>query len=815
MISYEQKVNDKNISFSLCNFRDSLTFKHVGENEINFVENFIQSKLPMILVNWKSRENGALISDEDFFGPVYEFTPHLFQFTLGDRLQIQSISSHVKNVTVTQPQYFKKTDDIVAIDSGEIVQKMSCLTVNNEDEKFNNRPHLLNKLIEAADRNATRKKGGYRYEHAEKSFATYLRMVSGPLAYETIQKNLSTCLPSLSSTNRYIRQMNSPIIEGILRCNELQLFLEQRQLPKIVSISEDATRIIGRVQYDRKTNQVIGFVQPINRTNGMPVPFSFPARDVNEIMQYFDGTHKESTFLNVIMAQPIGCEESPAFCLMISSSDNKYTSEDVCNRWKFIIDALNGLGIVVLNISSDSDPKYNAAMRKLSLLGNESNLFSVKNWYQMGMVKEITNLDEFETIYTQDKTHIGTKLRNLMLKTIKKEKKLLIGKYYIQQSHLKQLIDKFPKDQHNLTKSTLNPIDKQNFDSVKRICSNNVIALLRSKVHDSHGTVKFLEIMQYIIDSYMDQTLSPLERVYKIWYSVFMLRLWRAFIVSKKNLSLKENFMSMNCYVCIELNAHSLLKMLIQLKEINMPNLFMLHQLGSQPCESLFRQARSFTATYSTVANCSVKEFSERMNKIELQNKISSNIGNVYLFPRLGCKKSNAKVFGLPSLADIQNTLEEVKNNALADAILLGLIQKSRSMSFDFTCNINAYVNKQPKKCTSDTLKQNRFSIMHKIRLDKIVLKNFAERFEGEDVEHYSPYLEIYHDRETGKRIIVKKTSFIWLIRNDPIRLSSDRLERVKATTTKVNKKKKNHSTICIKNEKTYLLKSKKITVFT
>lgn len=391
--------------------------------------------LPPIVLNWKSRENNSPIKDEDFFGPIYEFAPDSFEFTPGDRLQVVSVSSYVNNITTTQPQYFKRTDDIVDFDSKEIMQKMSCLTVDNHGQKLANRPHLLNKLIEAADRNATRKKGGYRFENDEKSFATYLRMISGPLAYDTIQKNLPSALPSLSSTNRYIRKMNSPIIEGIFRCNELQLFLEQRKLPKVVSLSEDATRIVGRVQYDGKINQVIGFVQPINRKNGMPVPFSFPARDVDEIMQYFDGTLNESTFLNVIMAQPIGSKESHAFCLMLFGSDNKYTSVDVCNRWNFIIDALNGLGIVVLNVSSDSDPRYNAAMRNLSLLGNESNLFGLRNWYRMGTMKKITHSGEFNTIFTQDTTHIGTKMRNLILKTAKKEKKLPIGKYYIQQAH--------------------------------------------------------------------------------------------------------------------------------------------------------------------------------------------------------------------------------------------------------------------------------------------------------------------------------------------------------------------------------------------
>lgn len=578
-------------------------------------------------------------------------------------------------------------------------------------------------------------------------------MIAGPLAYDTIQKNLQSALPSLSSTNRYIRKINSRLIEGILRCNELQLFLEERKLPKVISLSEDATRIVGRIQYDRKTNQVIGFVQPIDRKNGMPVPFSFPMRNARQIMQYFDGTHNESPFVNAIMAQPIGCKESHAFCLMLFGSDNKYTIGDVCNRWTFIMDALNSLGIVVLNISSDSDPRYNAAMRKLSLLGSESKLFDQESWYKMGKIKKPTSLDEFDTVFTQDTTHNGVKLRNLILKTIKNEKKLPIGKYYIQQSHLKQLIGKFPKDMHNLTLSTLNPIDKQNFDSVKRMCSDKVINLLRCEVHNSHGTVKFLELMQCIIDSYMDQTLSPLQRVYKIWYSVFMLRLWRAFIVSKKSLRLKENFMSMNCYICIELNAHSLLKMLIQLKKINMPNLFMPHQLGSQPCEALFRQARSFTTTYSTVANCSVKEFLERINKIELQNNISSNIGNVYLFPRLGIKKNNVNVFELPSLTDIQSVLEKAKSNALIDAVSLGLIQKSRSKSFNFACNINAYVNKPTKQRTPNATKRNTFRVKHTIQLDKVALKNFAGQFEGKEVDNHSPYLEINHDSSIEKPI--------------------------------------------------------------
>lgn len=96
-------------------------------------------------------------------------------------------------------------------------------------------------------------------------------------------------------------------------------------------------------------------------------------------------------------------------------------------------------------------------------------------------------------------------------------------------------MDNFSKDKHNLTASILNPIDKQNFDSALRMCDQKVIDLLRNSVAGSQGTMMFLEIMRAIIQSYLKADLTPLERVNKIWYAVFMIRIWRQFIVSTSN----------------------------------------------------------------------------------------------------------------------------------------------------------------------------------------------------------------------------------------------------------------------------------------
>lgn len=96
------------ISNSFCGFRDSLTFQHVDDTQINSVENFIKSKLPTILPNWKTQnENIQALKDEDFFGPVHVFDPSQFEFSPGDRMQINHIANYVREkISVAGAEYF-------------------------------------------------------------------------------------------------------------------------------------------------------------------------------------------------------------------------------------------------------------------------------------------------------------------------------------------------------------------------------------------------------------------------------------------------------------------------------------------------------------------------------------------------------------------------------------------------------------------------------------------------------------------------------------------------------------------------------------
>lgn len=691
---------------------------------------------------------------------------------------------------------------------------------------------FLGRLIDTANQNIKRKKNGYRYDVDIRRFATYLRMIVGPLGYETIQRNLECALPSLPSTNRYVQTSSCSVTECILRCRELLLYLNERNAPLVVSLSEDATRIIGRPQYDSRTNQVVGFVAPLDSNTGLPVPFAYPARNADEMIHHFSNKHPIAPFVNIVMAQPVGPDYIAPFCLLLFGSDSSYTSLDVQKRWVFIIKELNKLDIRVLAVASDSDPKYNSCMRALSGLGSESNLFKNlnqnTNWFECGTFSS----DDKSTVFIQDTVHIATKMRNFLLTTNRKSHKLKFGNYYIQSDHLQQLINSIPKDRHRLTQNVINPIDRQNFQSAKRICDRIVTESLIKHVRGSQGTTKFLEMMRNMIDSFLNTNLSALERVHKLWYTVFLVRIWRHFVISHKNLTIKDNFLSIWSHTCIELNAHSMVHCLVNLRES--PELFQPHLLDSQPCESTFRQIRSLSHVYSTVTNCTIKEVSDRMKKIQLQNDIISTSCPNYIFPKLKRMKdkNDSKSIPLPSTREIYDEIERSRKSALSDAIKLGLITRADGGSFNFECQVKPYVrpldenkiesNQKRMKIAKLPLKKklkrlccykercrmrnprniewcsNHRNIEFKrkptseyerniLRLRSITLKNFADKFVGTTVEESSPYVEVY--RGNAKRTIVKKTSFCWLLRRDVERLSSDRLERVRARSNSVKSK--------------------------
>jgi len=218
--------------------------------------------------------------------------------------------------------------------------------------------------VEAAERNAGRHRNGRRFDNDGKLFATYIYIISGKLAYETLQSNMPTALPTSSLISKHLQRVNQPVQEGIFRFSELKEFLLARRLPNVVWISEDGTRITSRIEYDPRTNLLVGFVPRLNR-NGLPYSDGLEAVSEEAMKQIFANRVKAGTAY-VIMAQPLA-DGAPPFILALFGTDNRFTAEDVAKRWAWMKLEAQKHDITIAGFSSDADSKPLRAMRCMAM----------------------------------------------------------------------------------------------------------------------------------------------------------------------------------------------------------------------------------------------------------------------------------------------------------------------------------------------------------------------------------------------------------------------------------------------------------------
>jgi len=568
---------------------------------------------------------------------------------------------------------------------------------------------LLSMLVRCAEAKAKYKKNGFRYENSLKLIATYIFIVGGRILYDTLAANLP--LPSVSTICCTINAYSGSFVEGACRVTDFKQFLQVRNLTSLVWLSEDATRITGRIQYDSSTNQLIRFVLPFD-DQGMPIAFSFTASSAKSIQDHFNNNTAASS-LYVIMAQPLQ-NDAPCYCLCFFGTDNKFRTEHVMNRWNYIIAKLKSYGITVVGVSSDGDSRLMRAMRINTNLGIQTANFQT--------ISDSFKIPEFHAnvcpkfIYTQDTVYIGGKLKSRLLKP---SIVMPLGKFIVSSGHLQILINIVSKDKHFLTQSDLSSEDKMNFRSVIKICDPKIWSLLEKHVPGSEGTQIYLKIMFYVINSYLSTSLTVENRIYYIWHSVFFLRLWRAWLNSISEYSLTNNCITTNAYLCIELNAHGLLNAIFKCIEMNSLEFFLSWHYGSQQCESFFRNLRSTSTTCSTVVNCSLLDAIHRMQRIQLQADISvmdfNSEGENIIFPRTRHLNSSYEVQDknilpptvsldknctLPSYFRITDILHRAKQDAFHIISILGMkvdIQKAndiqtRNLTICNTNTIDGYV---------------------------------------------------------------------------------------------------------------------------
>lgn len=113
-------------------------------------------------------------------------------------------------------------------------------------------------------------------------------------------------------------------------------------------------------------------------------------------------------------------------------------------------------------------------------------------------------------LFYQDPVHLVTKWRNRLLSATAQ---LRFGQQYISMEHLVDIIEDsgYSKLDHGLTRTDLNPKDRQNYNSCVKIASDDVLSILVDGT-ETYGTFVYLQLLKMIIRTYVEKTTSINER---------------------------------------------------------------------------------------------------------------------------------------------------------------------------------------------------------------------------------------------------------------------------------------------------------------
>ena len=296
------------------------------------------------------------------------------------------------------------------------------VTEDNVVPCFESFPDMLKQLINNAVSNAHKHPKGRRHPEVIKNFSTSLFIFSGPFAYSFLQQNLGLSLPSIRTVQSYVYSQYNIINEGEFRFDGLLEHINRYKLSGIVSIGEDATRVISRVEYDSQTDRCVGFVLPINK-QGLPIVDSYLATSYERIEEMFAGSAIAkyayvyiAKYAYVYIAKPLD-GHSPPFCLGCMGSDNKFNAETVLLRWNLIIKECEKRGISVVSFGGDGDSRVMRAMQVCTgLFINDAStdipLLSLKSpcipesWSSWFHIKNPSAV-----AFVQDTVHIAVKLK--------------------------------------------------------------------------------------------------------------------------------------------------------------------------------------------------------------------------------------------------------------------------------------------------------------------------------------------------------------------------------------------------------------------
>lgn len=244
--------------------------------------------------------------------------------------------------------------------------------------------------------------------------------------------------------------------------------------------------------------------------------------------------------------------------------------------------------------------------------------------------------------------------------------------------------------------------------------------------------------------------------------------------------SVADNFITSNVESCVEVNAHNMVLLIRQLRNINMPSLFLLNLINSQPCEEMFRHMRSMGSVNYTKINFTLLELFHLVSRIELQNDIiHSKLAYLGVtFPRNEGNKMSLCHGQLPSDEEIKAVMQKAREGASKDAFNLGMQVDATKIHSSKLNPVNIRMGTVVSGENEDEDEDLQWSECNNdfpSTFEYTSLPDFSN--ENQNNDNSGPYVNV--SCSNGKTKTIRKSHLLWLLADSKQGLSSDRLKRV------------------------------------
>ena len=524
-----------------------------------------------------------------------------------NEVRIKKDIKQIRQRKVKMTDVFKES-----VNSADVLSIVSNLKLADDQGLLDKKENVIT-FLRTITENLKKSPKGKRYDEFTKELYHCLSVIGGPRIVRFIAENLSG--PADGTIRAINRTAKQPLVVGLKNESFIQAakvikgVMEKNSItsPVLVELSQDETVILKMLQWMPQLDVIVGACGPKSSEHkcipGYHIVLGNDDRSYERLSDFFQKSVIAHN-AHVSILNPLH-PDLPAVAIFLMATCNTFTHADSLSLWndietKYLEHVFPVIKCPLASKGSDGDSRRRKAM-EIQAYGNQGDApytLNCDTFTVCGHLKHDNEGNAYSLgINNQDYIHCGKKLTYPLDHA---SRTLNLGGHHVHMSHLELVAEHFPITQHGLRKEDIERQDRQNWASAQRIFFPRVRECLKliqqdnDRPHDVQGTIIYLEICWLFVEVFCSMHASLLQRIKHASTVANFLRIWRWWVYRQENLTLKENFLTRQCFQDVLLSCHAAVLLIKASRDYAWEHPVCLSMSGSDCCEDFFSQNGSF-----------------------------------------------------------------------------------------------------------------------------------------------------------------------------------------------------------------------------